>query len=218
MTGLTPLSPNATTRERIIDAALRLFGEVGYTRASIAKIEEAAGLSPGAGGLYRHFKTKEELLVEAVRTCLDDWGPFAQFAEPGFSAAPLIDAVMPEAPLSEKVSELCRIGLIRADHVRDATRVVLRDNSVPLGVLDAFRDRNREIIIGLTERTLRDLAGDADGRFSWRPLAEIIAGAISHLWLMQDIYGENPSGIDVDAYIQAVGESAAALVEAKTRP
>lgn len=218
MTGLTPLPPNATTRERIIDAALRLFGEVGYTRASIAKIEEAAGLSPGAGGLYRHFKTKEELLVEAVRTCLDDWGPFAQFAEPGFSAAPFIDALMPEASLAEKVSQLCRVGLIRADHVRDATRVMLRDNSVPVGVLDAFRDQNRDIIIGLTERTLRDLAGDAGVHVAWRPLADVIAGAMSHLWLIQDIYGDNPSGTDPETYIAAVGAATAALIESRTRP
>ncbi len=54
------------TREVLIDAALRLFASEGYRGTTIRKIEEAAGLTPGAGGLYRHFRSKEELLLAAV--------------------------------------------------------------------------------------------------------------------------------------------------------
>src|SRR5436190_1819931 len=54
------------TREVLIDAALTLFANEGYRGTTIRKIEHAAGLSPGAGGLYRHFRSKEELLLAAV--------------------------------------------------------------------------------------------------------------------------------------------------------
>ena len=54
------------TREVLIDAALTLFASEGYRGTTIRKIEEAAGLTPGAGGLYRHFRSKEELLLAAV--------------------------------------------------------------------------------------------------------------------------------------------------------
>lgn len=54
------------TRERIVDEAMRLFSEHGYAGTSIAKIEAAAGLTPGAGGLYHHFKSKEALLAAGV--------------------------------------------------------------------------------------------------------------------------------------------------------
>ncbi len=54
------------TRQRIVDAALRLFGELGYDRTTIAEIERAVGLRPGGGGLYRHFPSKEAVLLEAV--------------------------------------------------------------------------------------------------------------------------------------------------------
>lgn len=55
-----------TTRDRIIDEAMRLFSEHGYAATSIAKIEAAAGLTPGAGGLYHHFESKEALLAAGI--------------------------------------------------------------------------------------------------------------------------------------------------------
>jgi AcrR family transcriptional regulator len=64
-------TPSSSTKERIVDEAMRLFGEKGFKGASIVQIEEAAGLSPGAGGLYRHFASKEELLVAGVRRHLE---------------------------------------------------------------------------------------------------------------------------------------------------
>lgn len=55
-----------TTRERIVDQAMHLFSERGYAATSIAKIESAAGLSPGAGGLYHHFPSKEAVLAAGI--------------------------------------------------------------------------------------------------------------------------------------------------------
>ncbi len=57
---------SSTTRERIVDEAMRLFSEHGYSGTSIAKIEAAAGLTPGAGGIYHHFKSKEALLAAGI--------------------------------------------------------------------------------------------------------------------------------------------------------
>ncbi|HXD54904.1 MAG TPA: TetR/AcrR family transcriptional regulator [Solirubrobacteraceae bacterium] len=57
---------SSTTRERIVDEAMRLFSERGYAATSIATIEAAAGLSPGAGGLYHHFDSKQALLTAGV--------------------------------------------------------------------------------------------------------------------------------------------------------
>jgi AcrR family transcriptional regulator len=57
---------SSTTRERIVDQAMRLFSENGYSGTSITKIEAAAGLTPGAGGIYHHFKSKEALLAAGI--------------------------------------------------------------------------------------------------------------------------------------------------------
>ena len=55
-----------TTRDRIIDQAMRLFSQHGYAATSIAKIEAAAGLTPGAGGIYHHFPSKEAVLAAGI--------------------------------------------------------------------------------------------------------------------------------------------------------
>lgn len=60
------MSSSTPTRERILDEAMRLFSEHGYAATSIAKIEAAAGLTPGAGGLYHHFVSKEAVLAAGI--------------------------------------------------------------------------------------------------------------------------------------------------------
>jgi AcrR family transcriptional regulator len=55
-----------STRERIIDEAMHLFSERGYAATSVARIEAAAGLTAGAGGLYHHFKSKEAVLAAGI--------------------------------------------------------------------------------------------------------------------------------------------------------
>lgn len=62
---------STSTKERIVDEAMRLFAERGYKGTSITQIEEASGLSPGAGGLYRHFSSKDELLAAGIRRHLE---------------------------------------------------------------------------------------------------------------------------------------------------
>ncbi|MEM8697382.1 MAG: helix-turn-helix domain-containing protein [Pseudomonadota bacterium] len=51
------------TRARLLTAAARLFGAKGYDPTTVGMIEKAAGLSPRAGGFYRHFKSKEDILI-----------------------------------------------------------------------------------------------------------------------------------------------------------
>jgi AcrR family transcriptional regulator len=57
---------STTTRERIVDEAMHLFSQHGYSGTSIAKIEAAAGLTPGAGGIYHHFPSKEAVLAAGI--------------------------------------------------------------------------------------------------------------------------------------------------------
>lgn len=56
----------SSTRERILDAALDLFVERGATGTTVSDIERAVGLAAGTGSFYRHFRSKEDVLVVAV--------------------------------------------------------------------------------------------------------------------------------------------------------
>lgn len=62
---------SAPTRDRLVTEAMRLFGEQGYQATSITQIEAAAGLAPGSGALYHHFKSKEALLEAGIDRQLD---------------------------------------------------------------------------------------------------------------------------------------------------
>jgi AcrR family transcriptional regulator len=52
------------TRARILDAAMRLFAEIGYHAATNSEIAAAAGLTRGA--MLYHFATREALVAGAV--------------------------------------------------------------------------------------------------------------------------------------------------------
>lgn len=52
------------TRVRILDAAMRLFAEVGYHAATNAVVAEAAQLTRGA--MLYHFPTREDLVSAAI--------------------------------------------------------------------------------------------------------------------------------------------------------
>src|SRR6059058_4285293 len=55
---------NEATRERILDAASRLFREHGIAAVGLAKIMAEADLTVGT--FYTHFKSKEDLVREAL--------------------------------------------------------------------------------------------------------------------------------------------------------
>lgn len=59
--------PKVNTKDRIMQAALKLFVEEGYQKTSIGGIETEAGLVPRAGAFYRHFDSKQALLLEVAK-------------------------------------------------------------------------------------------------------------------------------------------------------
>lgn len=61
----------APTRDRLVSEAMRLFSAKGFEATSVSQIEAAAGLAPGSGALYRHFKSKDALLDAGIDRQLD---------------------------------------------------------------------------------------------------------------------------------------------------
>ncbi len=59
------------SRERLIEAAMRLFAERGYRDASVQAIGEAAGISRGS--IFWHFGSKEGLLWAVVQRAFTRW-------------------------------------------------------------------------------------------------------------------------------------------------
>jgi AcrR family transcriptional regulator len=66
------------TRQRIVEAANRLFYHKGYNQTSFSDVVEAAGVP--RGNIYYYFKTKDEILESAIAyrmqriaTMLESW-------------------------------------------------------------------------------------------------------------------------------------------------
>ena len=62
----------AQNHENILSLAARSFREHGAHSSGIGTVMKKAGLTKG--GFYRHFKSKDDLFVEAVSRALDETG------------------------------------------------------------------------------------------------------------------------------------------------
>ncbi len=103
-----------TTRERLLNAATRLFAENGYRGASVRDICNLAGANPGA--VSYHFGGKRQLYRSVLRRAaagLADMGPAA--ANDGGEREPI------------SVLDVLRKVLDRMQSDDAATRLLLRD-------------------------------------------------------------------------------------------
>lgn len=64
------MNEKTNNRERILDAALRLFNEKGTANVSTNLVAEGAGIS--VGNLYYHFKNKEQIVRALFERFSDD--------------------------------------------------------------------------------------------------------------------------------------------------
>lgn len=118
----------AATRDRILQAALRVFAEKGYHRAAVDDIVRVSGTSKGA--VYHHFPNKEALFLALV----DEFA--ARLAER------IAAAISGAHGALGKVEAALRAGLETfADH-RALARIVLLE-SVSLG--SAYESKRAEV-------------------------------------------------------------------------
>jgi len=85
-----PYAKGVAKRREILDAALRVIGEHGYTGATVKQLAEEVGLSQN--GLLHYFGSKDELLVEVLRR-RDELDALAAAGADLSVAAPDADAV-----------------------------------------------------------------------------------------------------------------------------
>lgn len=200
-----------STRERIVAEALRLFAERGYAATSVAEIEAASGLSPGAGGLYRHFRSKEEVLAAAVREHIARTG---QQISSTFQQS----AAVRGEPLSDRLRLAATVGLAKMREEADLIRVLFRD-------LDKFPNLVAEmregIVTPLYAVIAKWLAGQPEMAGideDWDAVALALGGAIVNYWLACDALYEAPSGVDEKRFIEGWARLAMGLACTTAEP
>lgn len=141
------------TRDRIVDAALRLFSERGTSAVSVREVADAAGVT--VPGLYYHFASKADLIREVYRAngVSTDADPGADFDPPTARA------------VTDRIVEQARHEISRMRANEEFLRHMQREDTlgdddareVGRQLSDAWRGRWSEVLRGAD-----DLAPDAD--------------------------------------------------------
>ena len=114
------------THERIVQAAARAIRRNGYAGVGVADVMKEAGLTHG--GFYAHFKSRDELIVEALaRAGSDSSANITRAAEArrarGVSAfRAFVDSYLSEAHLQSMESG-CPVAALGSDMARQSGSV-----------------------------------------------------------------------------------------------
>jgi TetR/AcrR family transcriptional regulator, transcriptional repressor for nem operon len=121
---------NEAMRERILEAASRLFREHGIAAVGLAKIMAKAGLTVGT--FYTHFKSKEALVREALLRSLDARHEALEHALHGADLESLVRAYLsPEH--RDAAGTGCPVAALAAEVARHprATRHTFASHNAP---------------------------------------------------------------------------------------
>lgn len=174
---------------------MRLFAAQGFRGTTVGEIEEAAGLAPRAGGLYKHFRSKEEVLEAGI--------------ERHVSEIAVIQPALEMLPLGDPRAELTlvgRLGLNELAGEMPLMKVVQKDG-------DRFPEIaakvNEQIIVrghGQAVTVVRRLLGDVLDERQIAALASVALGALVGYRIEEAMFGPRPVGEEkfLEAWVDVV--------------
>jgi TetR/AcrR family transcriptional repressor of nem operon len=141
------LEHKAQNHEKILSVAARSFREHGEDSSGIGTVMKKVGLKKG--GFYRHFKSKDDLFVEAVARALDETGKGMVEVAKSAPEGQAIRAII-ERYLSVGHANSPGTGCVRAALGPELARkpVAVRRRIEPL--LEAYRERLLPLMPGQT--------------------------------------------------------------------
>jgi AcrR family transcriptional regulator len=182
-----------STRERIVSEAIRLFAERGYRGTTVGDIEAAAGLVPRSGGLYKHFRSKEELLEAAIERHVSELE----------SMRPVLD-MLPLGDLRAELTLIARWALYELGAEQPLMRVVQKDG-------DQFPElvsRVKERIIDQGHREAARLIGRMLAELGAAPsdeeaIGSVALGSLVAYKIEQTMFGSPGADVDEERLIEA---------------
>ena len=128
----------ARSHENILSVAARSFRERGGDSNGVGRVMKKAGLTKG--GFYRHFKSKDDLFVEAVARALDETGrgmvEVAKSAPEGQALRAIIERYLSVGHANSPGS-----GCVRAALGPELARKSLSVRKRIEALLEAYRER-----------------------------------------------------------------------------
>jgi TetR/AcrR family transcriptional regulator, transcriptional repressor for nem operon len=141
------LEHKAQNHEKILSVAARSFRERGGDSSGIGTVMKKVGLKKG--GFYRHFKSKDDLFVEAVARALDETGKgmveVAKSAPEGQALRAMIERYLSVGHANSPGS-----GCVRAALGPELARKPLSVRKRIESLLEAYRERLLPFVPGRT--------------------------------------------------------------------
>jgi AcrR family transcriptional regulator len=172
-----------STTDALLDAGVRLIAERGFKAVTVGDIEEAAGFVRRGGTLYKHFASKEELLVAAMQRHIDS---LAQS-----------NGVLAMLPLPDLRSELHLIGrwvLARMTAEADISQIIEKEGARFPNLIDDMRNGISEPGYALLKTYLHKRG--LDDAWDAPALAVLLLGGLINLRRSAWTFGQSPAGID----------------------
>ena len=198
---------NGATPERIVEAGIQLFSDRGFQGTTVGEIERAAGLTPRAGALYKHFPSKEAVLEAAFERHVTELEALHSAIE-----------MMPLGDLRAELTLLARWGLQMLKRERALRRIVIVEG-------DRFPELKRKYRERIVDRSYAEVTtfirlkmeagelpdGDAEA------IAVLLAGSLLGYSIEHDVFARDPAGVDEERLIAAAVDSCMALAGAAAR-
>ena len=137
----------AQNHEKILSVAARSFREHGGDSSGIGTVMKKVGLTKG--GFYRHFKSKDDLFVEAVARALEEMGKGTMEAAKSAPVGKALRAII-ERYLSTRHANSPGIGCVVAALGPEFARKPLPVRKRIEALLDAYREKLLPFVPGQT--------------------------------------------------------------------
>jgi len=185
---------------------MALFGERGYRGTTVGAIEQAAGLAPRRGGLYRHFPSKQEVFTAAV----------SRYASRFRSLEDLLDTLDFDDEHAT-LTQLAQFALAGLAAEADLFRLLQRDGP---DFPDLTRLVHEQLVqpgygfaIAVFTRLLqaRGLPGEDAAA-----LAAIALGSLVHFREDEALYGKTPAGATEEQFVATWVDTWLRVLESRT--
>lgn len=179
-----------SSRDRLLDTALALFASRGYAATSTAEIQKACGMSPGSGALYRHFRSKGDVLRAALRRGLDRMRTSQTYLQ-ATTPTERLDALASVAEAAQRTitdnADLIRLMLHEPDAARD--------------MVDELWVHNLVLAHRVMGQALQASAEDAGTQIEDpEAISAVLVAALSYAPVIEVLLGRPPGDMDPDRF------------------
>lgn len=183
----------ASSRERLLNAAIELFGERGYQATKVGDIEAHAGFSPRAGAFYRHFSSKADVFRAALDRWINDVGAFPYS----------VGELLPLDDLAAELTVVARGTLRLLERQRHLFRFLSSDSHRFPELVDHVHDQlvTRGYAQMMEFFSARLLDGPSDDEL--KALAAVALGSLVHYRQDEAMYGHPPADAGEAAFVSA---------------